>query len=197
MLAWLPEQLIYGRPYILDVVVSDGLSVAKARDDHYHNPPDYVVLEPEDTKERTRNLQQTNTNGYKFQGKAAELEKAQMIVESWGVDGKKYKPTRDYQQQIREITSKFKYRLDTNFAKMDRIRHPGIEQFKTRVCGTKVNGMTVAGWTKIFGSIKITKGSRRSGSKQLAKLAEKEALLRAALAEHLKIREEHPAKLLA
>ena len=32
MLAWLPEQLIYGRPYILDVVVSDELSVAKALD---------------------------------------------------------------------------------------------------------------------------------------------------------------------
>jgi len=67
MLAWLPEHIIYGKPYILDVVVVSGASVAHARDTHYHNPPDYLVLEPEDTTERTRNLQQTNTNGYKLQ----------------------------------------------------------------------------------------------------------------------------------
>lgn len=76
MLAWLPQHLIYGKPYILDVVVVDGLTVARSRDDHYHNPPDYLVLEPEDTKSRTRNLQQTNTNGYKFQGSRAEFQSA-------------------------------------------------------------------------------------------------------------------------
>jgi hypothetical protein len=42
---WLPEHLVYGRPYILDVVVVSGTSVAKARDDRYHNPPDYLVVE--------------------------------------------------------------------------------------------------------------------------------------------------------
>ena len=46
MLAWLQDQLIYGKPYIIDVCVVSGGSVAKARDDHYHNPPDYLVLEP-------------------------------------------------------------------------------------------------------------------------------------------------------
>ncbi|MBZ5669956.1 MAG: hypothetical protein LAO04_09515 [Acidobacteriia bacterium] len=201
MLAWLPEHLIYGRPYVLDVVVADGFSVAKARDDHYHNPPDYLVLEPEDTKERTRNLQQTNTNGYKFQGTAAELDKAVKLVESWGAGGKKYKPTRGYQQRIRDLTSRFKYRLDTNYAKMDRIAHPAIEEFKTRVCGTKVNGMTVAGWTKLFASIKVKKTSNKQSREQLAKmaarLAENEALVKAALAEHLEIAEEDAGKLLA
>jgi hypothetical protein len=189
MLAWLPEQLIYGRPYILDVMVSDGLSVAKARDDHYHNPPGYIVLEPEDTKERTRNLQQTNTSGYKLQ-EESEKEEAEIVVETWGTDGKKYKPTRDYQQQLRELRSKFNYRLDTNFAKMDRISHPDIEQFKTRVCGTTVNGLTVGRWTKMFKSVK------NRGGKQPKNLAAKEALLRAALAKHLEIKEEPAGKLL-
>ena len=49
MLAWLPENLIFGKPVIVDVCVVSGASVAKARDDHYHNPPDYLVLEPGDT----------------------------------------------------------------------------------------------------------------------------------------------------
>ena len=154
MLAWLPEKIIYGKPRILDVCVVSGLSVAVARDTHYHNPPDYLVIEPEDTTQRTANLQQTNTNGYKFQGSVKEFLEAQIIVESWGIEGKIYKPTRDYQQLLRKLLIRYKYRLDTNFAKMDRIVHPGIEEFKQRVYGIKVSGMTVGQWNKLLSSRK-------------------------------------------
>lgn len=65
LLVWIPEYVIYGKPKILDVCVMEAESVAQARDTHYHNPPDYLVLEPGDTTTRTRNLQQRNTNGYK------------------------------------------------------------------------------------------------------------------------------------
>lgn len=64
LIAWLPENVIWGKPQIIDVLVVSGKSVAEARDLHYHRPPDYLVFEPEDTSERTVNLQQTNTNGY-------------------------------------------------------------------------------------------------------------------------------------
>ena len=117
LLAWLPEKIIYGKPRILDVCVVSGLSVALARDTHYHNPPGYLVLEPEDTTQRTANLQQTNTSGYKFQGSVDELLKAQKIVESWGAEAKIYQPTREYQQLLRELVIRYKYRLDTNFCK--------------------------------------------------------------------------------
>ncbi len=125
MLAWLPDQLIFGKPRVFDVCVVTGGSVAKARDDHYHNPPDYLVLEPEDTKTRTRNLQQTNTSGYKFQGTRDQFSQAQRLVSAWGEDGRRYKPTAEYQTLLRELTARFLYRLDTNYAKMDRIAHPG------------------------------------------------------------------------
>ena len=115
MMAWLPDHLIYGKPCILDVVVVSGASVAKARDEHYHNPPDYIVLEPEDTKARTRNLQQTNTNGFKFQGSSSQFKQAEKIVSKWGKGGTAYKPTAKYQVQLRELIAKFKYRLDTNY----------------------------------------------------------------------------------
>ncbi len=150
MLAWLPENLIYGRPCIKDVCVVSGRSVAEARDGHYHNPPDYLVLEPEDTSSRTRNLQQTNTNGYKWQGTAQQFEQAQKIVERWGQDGLTYKATRDYQVMLRQLIAQFPYRLDTNYAKMDRIVHPEIEAFKTRVCNTPVHGKTVGEWARLF-----------------------------------------------
>jgi hypothetical protein len=157
ILAWLPEKIIYGRPRILDVCVVSGLSVALARDTHYHNPPDYLVIEPEDTTKRTANLQQTNTSGYKFQGSTTEFLEAQKIVESWGTEGKSYQPTREYQILLRELLTRYKYRLDTNFAKMDRIRHPGIEEFKKRVYNTEVSGMTVIQWNKLLASNKEEK----------------------------------------
>ncbi len=152
ILAWLPEKIIYGKPRILDICVVSGLSVAMARDTHYHNPPDYLVIEPEDTTLRTANLQQTNTSGYKFQGTAKELLEAQIIVDSWGSEGKIYQPTRDYQQLLRELLIRYKYRLDTNFAKMDRIVHPGIEEFKQRVYNIKVSGMKVGQWNRLLSS---------------------------------------------
>ncbi|WP_237997107.1 hypothetical protein [Nostoc sp. UHCC 0870] len=126
--------------------------MALARDTHYHNPPDYLVLEPEDTTQRTSNLQQTNTSGYKFQGSTSELLDAQRMVEAWGSEAKIYKPTREYQKLLRELLIRYKYRLDTNFAKMDRIVHPGIEEFKKRVYNIEVSGMTVGQWNRLLSS---------------------------------------------
>lgn len=153
LLAWLPNQLIYGTPEIVEVCVVSGASVARARDEHYHNPPDYLVLEPEDTTARTRNLQQTNTNGYKWQSSdPAALAAAAEIVASWGADGRAYKPTPEYQAKLRQLTSRFHYRLDTNFAKIDRIIHPEIEAFKSRVLNMRRNGMTINQWRRLLGS---------------------------------------------
>lgn len=112
----------------------------------------YLVLEPEDTTQRTANLQQTNTSGYKFQGSVEELLEAQKIVDSWGIEGKIYKPTREYQHLLRELLIRYKYRLDTNFAKMDRIVHPGIEQFKQRVYNIEVSSITFGQWNRLLSS---------------------------------------------
>ena len=150
MLAWLPEFLIFGKPTIIDIVIVSGASVAKARDDHYHNPPDYLVLEPGDTRLRTRNLRQTNTNGYKFQGTPAQFREAQALVQCWGGKGSVYSPTVDYQALLHELVARFPYRLDTNFAKMDRIVHPEIESFKRRVYNTDFHGYTIGAWNRLL-----------------------------------------------
>ncbi len=150
MLAWLPEFLIFGKPKIIDIVVASGASVAKSRDDHYHNPPDYLVLEPGDTTVRTSNLQQTNTNGYKFQGTPEQFKEAQAIVKKWGATGTIYLPTVAYQELLRELIARFHYRLDTNFAKMDRIAHPEIEMFKERVYNTNFHGHSIGTWNRLL-----------------------------------------------
>ena len=150
MLAWLPEFLIFGKPHVVDIVVVSGASVAKARDDHYHNPPDYLVIEPNDTAARTVNLQQTNTAGYKFQGTQAQLAEAEALVAGWGPQGRAYLPTHDYQAKLAELMARFPYRLDTNFAKMDRIVHPEIEAFKRRTYDTAFHGRTIGEWNRLL-----------------------------------------------
>lgn len=152
MLPWLPSNLIYGKPYILDLCIVSVRSVAAARDNHYHHPPDYLVLEPEDTKKRTRNLQQTNTNNYKWQGNNYQFEAARKIVESWGREGKYYQPTREYQKLLRQLINLFSYRLYTNFAKINRIVHPEIESFKEKILETDIKAMSIHQWTKLLGS---------------------------------------------
>ena len=150
MLAWLPEYLIFGKPKIVGIVVVSGASLAKARDEHYHDPPDYLVLEPEDTTARTSNLQQTNTNGYKYQGTEEKFQEAEFLVEDWGVGGAAYSPTPEYQARLRELIARFPYRLDTNFAKMDRIVHAEVEAFKKRTYSTPFHGLTIGEWNRLL-----------------------------------------------
>lgn len=173
MLAWLPEFLIFGKPKIIGIVCVSGMTVAKSRDDHYHKPPDYLVLEPGDTTARTSNLQQTNTNGYKFQGTPAQFKEAQEFVESWGQGKKAYLPTPEYQALLHELQNRFPYRLDTNFAKMDRIVHPEIEAFKNRIYNTQLHGKTIGAWNRL-----LSQGS--------------EDLIRQELAERLQITDAGP-----
>ncbi len=150
MLAWLPEQLIFGKPRIVDVCIVSGRSIAEARDRHYNNPPDYLVIEPEDTTARTRNLQQTNTNGYKFQGTTEQLKEAQRVVDGWDLASANYETTAEYQALLRELQREFSYRLDTNFAKMDRIAHSEIENFKQRVLNQVLHGHAIRKWNRLL-----------------------------------------------
>ena len=149
MLAWLPEGIISGRPKLMDVWIAPGKSVALARDRHYHDPPDYIVIEPGDTSARTSNLQQTNTSGHKFQGDATDLANAHAAVQSLGLSST-YSPDPAYQQKLRQLMGQFHYRVDTNYAKMDRIEHESLEQFKTRVLGLHIHGLTVERWSRVI-----------------------------------------------
>lgn len=150
LVAWLPEFIIFGKPKIIDVWVGTAKSLAMARDTHYNNPPDYLVFEPEDTTDCTSNLQQTNTNGYKFQGTKNEFSKALEIVKSWGEGYSVYDYSAEYQGKIKQLLGSFSYRLDTNFAKIDRIEHLELEAFKLRVLNTKILNHTIKQWSKII-----------------------------------------------
>jgi hypothetical protein len=147
LIAWLPEYIIFGKPQIIDVMICSAASVANARDKHYHKPPHYLVFEPEDTSARTSNLQQTNTNGYVFQGSAKEFEEIKKLMKTWKIDdADSYSSEKSYQDMIKSLIGQYSYRLDTNFAKMDRIGHEDIEKFKDKVLNQKFHGRTIREW---------------------------------------------------
>lgn len=150
LLAWLPDHLFYGKPRLIDAICIPASEVAKSRDDHYHNPPDYLVLEPEDTTDRTRNLQQSCVNGHKFQGSSEELTGAKKLLETKGSSIHYYSIDLRYQEEMQELFNQYRYRLDTNFAKIDRIDNPSIEGFKERVLATEIEGKTIQEWGRIF-----------------------------------------------
>lgn len=155
LIAWLPEFVIFGKPKIIDVLIVSGKSVAEARDRHYHKPPKYIVVEPEDTTNRTGNLQQTNTNGYKFQEERGDLMEAQRIVDSWGEGLLAYSPKKEYQDLIKSLQAQFTYRLDTNYAKIDRIEHADIERFKQSVEQSVFQEKTIKEWRQLLATTDI------------------------------------------
>lgn len=148
IVCWLPEHIIYGKPVVVGTSFISGKSIAETRDNHYFNPPDYLVLEPENTESRTSNLQQTNTNGYKIQEN--EIKKAMQLAQENKLLNQEYSLEKDFQIKIRGLFSKFNYRLDTNYAKIDRIQHPAIEDFKSSIMGTEFCGLPISKWSKII-----------------------------------------------
>lgn len=150
LIAWLPEFVFWGKPQIINVGVFKGLEVAKARNSHYHQPPRYLVREPQDTSDRTDNLRQRNTLGFSFQSKSSNtMEEAEEYMKEIGMDVS-YNASPECQEMIRALFSRFEYREDTNYAKIDRIEHEGIEKFKERVLGMTYKGATISEWKRLM-----------------------------------------------
>src|SRR5579883_1959187 len=105
VVCWLPEYVIAGSPKVIDIFVCDAMDFAIARDKHYHNPPWYVLREPEDTATRTKNLQQKNTNAFVFQHPrdSDEFREAEALVASWGTDAKIYRSDPEYQALLADL----------------------------------------------------------------------------------------------
>ena len=161
VIAWSMSHLVYGTPKILGVLATWGTDTAKARDRHYWNPPNYLTVEPNDTTARTANLQQSNVNGYKLQETNSDrLRSAQEMVNRYGASSLAPHSI-EAQAVAQELMANFSYRLDTNFAKIDRIESDDIEDFKSRVLATTHEGRRVSKWTSLLRDLSLEQGSPR------------------------------------
>jgi hypothetical protein len=149
--AWLPNKLITGNPLIINIGIVSALELAKSRDNHYYDPPRYLVVEPNDTSSRKSNLQQTNTQGYKFQDQD-KLQEAINFVESWDDKYKRYSIESGNQEKILELKSMFSYREDSNFGKIDRLGNEDIDKFHTNILNSKFLNKSLSEWKDILNS---------------------------------------------
>ncbi|WP_276279294.1 hypothetical protein [Halorussus caseinilyticus] len=147
ILAWLPEWVIYGEPQIVDVFVDDALEVAQSRDDKYHDPPQYLVMEPQDTSNRTRNLQQSNVRGHRFQEDDEErIEEAEQLTEDLALKTDEYDSSFEYHRKLGRLYSEFEYRQESNFAKLARLKHTPLDDFDDKVMNSLFAGRTIVDW---------------------------------------------------
>ena len=149
VVAWMMSHIVFGTPEIVGVLVVDALGVAQARDGHYHNPPDYLCDEPQDTTLRTSNLQQTNVLGFKLQEQDPTRLAAVERVYATPASKRAGPETVEGQELARQALAAATYRQDSNFAKIDRVQHGGVEEFKAAVLAKQFRGRSIAAWTKI------------------------------------------------
>ena len=140
------ERIVFGTPQIVGILVADALSIAKSRDQHYHNPPYYVCEEPQDTTSRTRNLRQTNVLGFKLQEQ--DLDRLRNAIRLSELSSARDSVTDEGQALSRDLLAAATFRQDSNFAKIDRIKHPEIEGFKARILAQRFRGRPIADWAK-------------------------------------------------
>jgi hypothetical protein len=145
LVAWIMSDIVFGTPTILGYELYDAADVAKTRDEHYHQPLDYLVIEPEDTTARTANLRQANVAGFVLQSTDEAQKQAMRVL----LGGRWEHPYSDWSRSMtRVLRQNLAYREETNFAKLDRIDHSGIESFKANIMSMEYRGRTVAQWKR-------------------------------------------------
>lgn len=172
IVAWCMSHLVFGKPKILGVLTVPGAELAESRDNHYHNPPEYLIVEPQDTKTRTQNLQQSNVNGFKLQESDSDSEELARVRaevakgrrEGWG----RFTPhSVESQAAARKLQNELIYRSDTNFAKIDRVGNRAVEEFKSKVLESTYLGKTISRWKSIFAGLSSKSMKERELSERL------------------------------
>ncbi|WP_051750496.1 hypothetical protein [Phycicoccus jejuensis] len=154
IVAWCMSHMIFGKPKILGVLTVSGKALAASRDAHYHNPPEYLIIEPQDTSARTANLQQSNVNGYKLQASDSDTAELMAVRDEYQItpfDGHPH--SSDAQGKASDLMNRLVYRLDTNFAKIDRVGNSSVEDFKRTILAETYLGKTIAQWKSTFADL--------------------------------------------
>jgi hypothetical protein len=163
VVAWTLSSVVFGQPLVLDVLTVPAREVAASRDAHYWNPPTYLTVEPGNTTARTSNLQQSNVSGYRLQAEddGSRLAAGIIVSRHRGKDTPSHEIAA--QELAAELRSRLDYRLDTNFAKIDRVGNIAIEEFKTQVLARPFREHSIREWTSVLRALNSAAGSKDPG----------------------------------
>lgn len=157
LICWVMDKVIHGQPQILDVQFVDAMSVAQVRDAHYNRPPRYLVSPPDDNEGRIASMLLRNVEGHVMQpsNTTEALERVRVIQEALLAKADLNLPHHEVTAELtRHLRSSLNYRLDTNFAKIDRIDHPDVEAAKERNLAKVHLGRTFSAWQQVLRDMK-------------------------------------------
>lgn len=164
IVAWCMSNMVFGTPKVLGVLTVSGEELASSRDTHYHNPPEYLIEEPNDTTARTANLQQSNVNGFKLQDRGDK----RLLAEERGRTWPRIDPhSPEAQAEVQRLKAILPYRLDTNFAKIDRVGNAEVEAFKWDILGSTYLNKTIRQWSSIFSDLNSAEDRKREKAEKV------------------------------
>lgn len=147
LVAWLPEHLLYGQPKVIGTWKGDGLDMAKSRDNHWHDPPSSLILEPDFSPERDAHKQHTNVDRYLWDDKDSKEDEARQMADNLNILDTSYSYKDEYQQRVRQLYSSFNYKKGTNFRKLNRLHHQPLDNFPDHIRqNTYIEGKSLAEW---------------------------------------------------
>lgn len=168
IVAWCMSHMIYGKPKILGVLTVSGSELAASRDSHYHQPPDYLIIEPNNTSARTANLQQSNVNGFKLQESDCDPDVLAEVREEYRYKQKHVNPhSPEAQAEAVALQNRLVYRLDTNFAKIDRVGNDDVEVFKRELLASTYLGKSFAQWITLFKKLNGENSIQRAAAERM------------------------------
>ena len=165
IVAWCMSHLVFGQPRILGVLTVSGEELASSRDSHYHKPPNYLTIEPNDTSDRTINLQQSNVNGYRLQERKCNPDKLNLARQFKYTNEPPNSP--EAQSEAAHLMAELEYRLDTNFAKIDRVQNASVEKFKREILRSRFLDRKIITWKSIFGNLSSPDNLKRLQAEEI------------------------------
>jgi hypothetical protein len=129
IVVWKLDKDTHGRPVVFDTCCIDAKRLAEARDRGIHNPPESLMCMPYNTTEG--NTKQTDVKVYLLQDEN-DIQKATKIVKQFNVSEEE--PWSQKSQELsRILKNTFKYRVDDNRGKLNRIKHPELQKFLKQI----------------------------------------------------------------
>ena len=181
IIPWCMSHMVFGTPTVLGALVVPGLEVARSRDTHYHQPPRYLIIEPNDTTDRTANLQQSNVNGFRLQEEKSDSRLLRQAKQAtYSVENPE---GRQAQEEADELMRTLQYRLDTNFAKLNRIKNKDIDKFRKNIKKQEFSGLKFSEWESHFQALNKQVPELAPGDDTPEKVAKKEEKIKAVTAE--------------
>lgn len=177
IISWMMTKVLFGAPTILDVLSVDAYSVARLRDFNYHNPPENLIIEPEDIQNDGDSLQRNHVNGYRIMEREPEALEAAWAAARSHPDFQAPPGSERAQDFSRMLLEKYEYKLDGKFAKIDWAKHPEVEAFKSNVLRMEPYGCPLKDWPFVLRGMQNTDNREADGQslKLLEELYSQEA----------------------